>query len=54
MIDEQKLREKLQDIWKRDPPITPSSFAEAEALINEIIGVSTIKEQEPKKGKKAK
>lgn len=42
MIDEQKLREKLADLWKNKPPVTPASFAEADRLINEVVEASTI------------
>jgi len=45
MISEEKLREKLQEIWKRHPPVTPASFAAAEALINEVIEASTVPEE---------
>ena len=45
MIDEEKLREKLQGVWKRHPPITPSSFAEADALIDEIIKAATVPDE---------
>ncbi len=45
MISEKALREKLQGIWKRHPPVTPASFAEADALINEIIEAATITEE---------
>lgn len=37
MIDEEKLRSKLRDIWLRHPPYTPESFAEANKKIDEII-----------------
>jgi hypothetical protein len=46
VIDETKLRQKLQEIWKRKIPVTPSSFAEADALIDDVIKAATVKEIE--------
>ena len=45
MIDEEKLRAKLATLWKRKIPVAPTSFAEAEALITEIIEAATIPEE---------
>lgn len=42
MIDEERLRKKLQNLWKRHPPVTPASFAAADELINEVVEASTI------------
>lgn len=44
MIDEEKLRKKLADLWKRTIPVTPSSFAEADSLIDEVIEASKTKQ----------
>lgn len=46
MLDEEKLRQKLQEIWKRKIPVTPKNFAAAEALINDIIKAATIEDKQ--------
>ncbi len=45
MIDKEKLRAKLADLWKKKPPVTPASFAEADRLINEVIEAATVIEE---------
>jgi len=45
MLDEKKLRIKLASLWKKHPPVTPHSFAEAETLINEVIEASTVPDE---------
>jgi len=42
MLDEKKLRIKLASLWKKHPPVTPHSFAEADDLINQVVKDSTI------------
>jgi len=49
MIDETKLREKLQNLWLRHPPFTPASFAEANKKIDEIIEDCEVEETEETK-----
>lgn len=48
MIDEEKLRAKLRELWKQRSPVAPRSFAEAEALIDEVIAAATVEEEKPK------
>jgi len=45
MIDEKKLRAKLASLWKRKVPVAPTSFAEAETLIDEVIEAATVPEE---------
>jgi hypothetical protein len=42
MISEEKLRKKLQSIFKQKPPAIPRSFAEADLLIDEIVEAARV------------
>jgi hypothetical protein len=44
LLDEEKLRKKLQNMWMRKIPVTPKNFADANVLINEVIKAATIDE----------